>query len=272
VMPSTAAGVATTAAYTASTVIAGAAAGFVGGALVSGTFKGAVKGALLGAVFAYVGDRIATGVRNWQQGRGNVWRLTYNEVDHEYIKEFITDTSIIQIDDLFVNGQAGKLQKAIENGVVQLGKPKEFFLFHNPTHGFIADTVESVLGKLTKTSGISRQLTGLLEQQSQSLTRLTAHSQGSIIGSNALRQVAPNSLSVNTVVNFNGAAVSPGVLSQTASNAGATVGNYQAHFFDAVPNLFGQGTANPFRIIGSFLAFPFLFAGPVLSPHTIYVP
>jgi hypothetical protein len=132
--------------------------------------------------------------------------------------------------------------------------------------------VESTFGKLSKTSSISRQLTGILEQQSQSLTSLTAHSQGGIIVSNALRQVAPNSLSVNTVINFNGAAVSPKVLSQTASSAGATRGIYQAHFFDAVPNLFGQGTYNPFRIIGSFLAFPFMFMGSGLSPHTVYIP
>ena len=271
-MPSTAAGVATSGAYTASAVIGGAVGGFVGGAIVSRSLKGAVRGALIGALFAYVGDRIATGVQNWRQGRGNVWRITYDETTNKFTKEFISDTSIIQIDDLFVNGQAGGLDKSIELGIQQLGKQKEFFLFHNPTHGFIADTVESTLGKLNKTSGLSRQLAGILEQHSQSITSLTAHSQGSIIVSNALRQVTANSLTVNTVVNFNGAAVSPKVLSQTASSAGATKGIYQAHFFDPVPNLFGQGTANPFRIIGSFLAFPFLFMGPELSPHTVYTP
>ena len=132
--------------------------------------------------------------------------------------------------------------------------------------------MESTLGKLTNTSSISRHLTEILKTQSQSLARLTAHSQGAIIASNALAQLTPNSLSVNTVVNFNGAAVSPEVWNQTASNAGATVGTYQAHFFDPVPNLIGQGTANPFRIIGSFLATPFLFLGPRLSPHTVYIP
>ena len=212
-MPSTAAGVATSAAYTASTVIGGAAAGFVGGAIVSGSFKGAVKGALLGALFAYVGDRIATGVQNWRSGEGNVWRIKYDEATYEYTRELISDTSIIQIDDLFVNGQAGKLEKSIALGLQQLGRPREFYLLHNPTHGFIADTVESTLGKLTKTSGISRHLARVLEQQSQSITRLTAHSQGGIIVSNALRQVPPNSLTVNTVVNLNGAAVSPRDLS-----------------------------------------------------------
>ncbi len=271
-MPSTAAGVATASAYTASAVIGGAAAGFVGGAIASGSFKGAVKGALLGAISAYFADRVATGVRDWQQGRSNVWRIKYNEAEHQYTKELITDPSTIQINDMFVNGQAGELTKAIDYGASQLGHPKEFFLFHNPTHGFVADTVESALGKLTKTSSLSRQLAGILEQQSPSLTSLTAHSQGGIIVSNALRQVTPNSLTVNTVVNFNGAAVSPQVLRETASRAGATKGIYQAHFFDAVPNVIGQGTFNPLRIIGSFLATPFLFMGPKLSPHTVYVP
>ena len=117
----------------------------------------------LARVFAYVGDRIATGVQNWRSGRGNVWRIKYDDVTKEITREFISDQSIIQIDDLFVNGQAGKLEKAIDLGIQQLGEPKEFFLFHNPSHGFIADTVESTLGKLTNTSSISRHLAEVLK-------------------------------------------------------------------------------------------------------------
>jgi hypothetical protein len=53
-MPSTAAGVATTSAYVASAAIGGAAAGFVGGAIVSGSLKGAVQGAFAGSIMGGV--------------------------------------------------------------------------------------------------------------------------------------------------------------------------------------------------------------------------
>ena len=49
-MPSTAAGVATSGAYVGSAVIGGAAAGFVGGAIISRSLTGAVKGAFAGAL------------------------------------------------------------------------------------------------------------------------------------------------------------------------------------------------------------------------------
>jgi len=53
-MPSTAAGVASTAAYVGSAAIGGAIAGFVGGAIISGTIKGAVQGAFSGAIMGGV--------------------------------------------------------------------------------------------------------------------------------------------------------------------------------------------------------------------------
>ncbi len=147
---------------------------------------------------------------------------------------------------------------------------KRFFLFHNPTHGFIADTVESTLGRLTNTSSISRQLAEILQQQSQSLTSLTAHSQGGIIVSNALRLVPPNSLTTNTVVNFNGAAVSPETWSQTVSHAGATTGIYQAHFLDTVPNIIGQGTFQSFSYHWIVFGFSVIVHGTkVKSAHNL---
>jgi hypothetical protein len=177
---------------------------------------------------------------------------------------------MVQIDELFVNGQSNQLDRAMKLGYEQLGGPKEFFLFHNPTHGFIADTVESALGKITNTSSISRQLAGILRGQAGSLKNLTAHSQGGIIVSNALRQIPNNSLSVNTVVNFNGAAVGPNIFSRTVLRSGATPGLYGAHAFDAVPNIFGMATYNPLKILGSIFMSPLLFTP--LSQHAVYTP
>jgi hypothetical protein len=269
-MPSTAAGVATSAAYTASAVIGGAAAGLVGGAVVSGNLQGTLKGAFFGAVFAYVGAQVKTGIQNWRNGRGELWHVEIDSLNGKFVPQHISDPTIVQIDKLFVNGQANDLERAMTLGYQQLGKPSEFFLFHNPNHGFIADTVESALGKLTNTSSISGQLAEILERQANNLTNITAHSQGSIIVSNALRQVSNSSLTANTIVNFNGAAVGPNIFSRTVLRAGATQGFYQANPFDFVPNVIGMSTFNPFKILGSIFMSPLLFTP--LSQHSVYIP
>jgi RHS repeat-associated protein len=269
-MPSTAAGVATTAAYTASTVIGAAISGFVGGAILSGNLKGAVKGAISGAVFAYLASQVKLGMQNWRSGRGQVYRVSYDLQSKSLSAQAISDPSSVKIDKLFVNGQSNDLQRAMSLGHFQLGEPAEFYLFHNPTHGFIADTVESTLGKITNTSSLSRQLAGILENQAANLTAVTAHSQGAIIVSNALRQVAEGSLSTSTTINFHGAGVGRRIHSRTTTRAGAAVGNYHANNFDLVPNVIGMATFNPIQIVGSILLAPLLVTS--LSPHTWYHP
>jgi RHS repeat-associated protein len=269
-MPSVALGVASAGAYTASAVVGGAASGFVMGAISGGGVRGAVAGAFLGAAFAYVGEQISTGIRNWRNGRGELWRVEYHGNIDDFLTEHISDPTSVQVDQLFVNGQSNKIDKAVKLGFEQLGRPAEFFVFHNPTHGVIADTVESALGKVFNTSSISRQLSELLSGQAQSLINITAHSQGAIIVSNALRQMAPGTLTTNTVVNFNGAAVGPKIFAKTVQGAGASPGIYQAHTFDAVPNLIGMATWNPIKILGSVLVSPLLLTS--LSPHTFYSP
>lgn len=269
-MPSTAAGVATTAAFTGSFVAGGAAAGFVGGAISAGSFKGALQGALIGAVAAYVGSQIRTGFENWKHGKGELLKVKYDENLEKFIAEGIADPTSVKIDQVFVNGQSTNIERAMELGYQQLGSPSDYFLFHNPPHGLVADTVESALGKLTNTSSISRQLAGILKSQAANLTDITAHSQGGIIVSNALRQLPANSLSANTVVNFNGAAVGPRLFSRVTGNAGATPGIYQARYFDFVPNVLGMATFNPIKILGSAILSPLLFTP--LSQHSVYTP
>jgi hypothetical protein len=61
------------------------------------------------------------------------------------------------------------------------------------------------------------------------------------------------------------------VMIDAARMAGANPGVWKAHFFDAVPNIIGQGTLNPFKLIGSAVASPRLFMGPGISPHSTYL-
>jgi hypothetical protein len=257
-------------------VTGGAISGFVTGAIASGTIKGAVKGAFIGAATGYLVQEFNKGVDAWRTAKGELYEVEVNNILDKRSVERITDTEIIQIDDLFVNGQSNQLKQAVRRGIEQTGLSGEFangkfYLFHNPTNGMIADTTESLLGKITNTSSLSRQLAGLLNQQSQSLVNLTAHSQGSIILTNALRQIGEGALTTSTTIHLNGAAVSESLASRVIEKAGGSL-SYHANFFDAVPNIIGLNTYNPFRIIGSALASPFLLMGPALSPHTMYLP
>ena len=45
-----------------------------------------------------------------------------------------------------------------------------------------------------------------------------------------------------------------------------------SHFFDPVSAIVGLNTVNPFRVAGALLAFPALFMGSEISPHTVYTP
>jgi hypothetical protein len=269
-MPSTAAGVATSAAYSASALIGGAVAGFVGGAIASGSLKIAFQSAALGAAFAYIGSQVRTGIQNWREGRGHFWEVNLgSERGLETFRE-ISEDSAIASQSLFVNGQGTQLQQAIQRGIEQLPGSSDFILFHNPTNGLIADTVESALGKLTNTSSISRQLAAFLKRNPQTFANITAHSQGAIILSNALRQLRENVLTANTAINFNGPAVGRGIHTRASNHAGASIGYYHSNFLDAVPNIIGMGTVNPLRIVLSALVSPLLFTR--FSPHTVYVP
>ena len=52
------------------------------------------------------------------------------------------------------------------------------------------------------------------------------------------------------------------------ANEGGNEKNYIDSRIDAVPNIIGLN-GNPVRMLGSFVALPFLFAGPERSPHTL---
>lgn len=269
-MPSTAAGVATPAAYAASTTIGGAAAGLVAGAIADGTVRGALSGAIIGATFAYAGMQLRAGYQSWKSGRGELWKVRYSGESESFVAREIADLTAAEVDVLFVNGQSNSLRRAIDLAYSHLGEPAEYYVFHNPPHGLIADTLESVLGKIFNESNLSRQLAEILQHEAGSLSIVTGHSQGAIILSNALRHVPASTLRSSTVIHFHGAGVGPRLFERTASRAGAMPGAYRAHPFDAVPNVFGMGTLNPVKWAGSVLMVPLLFTR--YSPHSIYEP
>lgn len=246
--------------------VAGGISGAAGSAMMGGNRNAILKAAVMGAITAYVGNRVRAGKADWsKKGNGKLYEIRVKENVIFGPPRLIVNPYTAQIDYLFVNGQSNKLGYAIQTALKQVKGAKKFFLFHNPTNGAIADTVESALGKLTNTSSISRQLTGILQHNAETLQVITAHSQGVIIISNAFRQLPKGTLSDVVSVNANGAAVGERLLRRTAAMAGIKTVNYIANDFDFVTNVLGMGTANPFKIIGSILLVPLMFTK--YSPH-----
>ncbi|MGI9318559.1 MAG: RHS repeat domain-containing protein, partial [bacterium] len=259
--------------------IGGAAAGFVSVAIQTGGLKGTLKGAIIGAATAYVGHSIRIGYEQWKSGKGELFDLVYANHDTGWEFANITEKTRPSLTRLAVNGQGNSLEYAIERSAERLfgTNPQNYLgesfqLFYNPSHGLIADTIESFLGKLTNTSNLARQLAGYISRNTAVINQINVHSQGAIITTNALRLLENGMLPESVSFNVSGAAVSESLVNRVASRVGITNVVYKARFFDFVPNVLGMTTLNPFRIIGSTLLFPTLFMGPGISQHSIYLP
>lgn len=123
--------------------------------------------------------------------------------------------------------------------------------------------------KVTGTSSLGSQLAGIL-QQAGAISNIVAHSQGSLIVSNAFSALAQNGFRFSTEVGvtYYGSAANILVGRSLAQSVGAqlTISN---HFLDAVGNVVGLNTFNPFRVVGSIIASPAMFMGSI-SPHSVY--
>ena len=98
--------------------------------------------------------------------------------------------------------------------------------------------------------------------------QVVAHSQGGIIVTNALDLLGEQGVILNNLnVTYYGAAVSEYSATSAINSVGAHIAGYYANPFDAVPNIAGFNTINPFKLVGSSLAIPALFMGPNISPH-----
>ncbi len=263
----------------AAAAVGAGAASFVGVVIQTGNVKGALRGAFKSTVLAYVGHQVRVGYKQWKSGKADVYDVIYDESKNKWVPETIAGKTHPELTNLSVNGMKNNLESAANLTAEQLYGidpanyvGKSFQLFHNPTHGLIADSIESLLGKLTNTSSLSRQLAGLLENNPATLLSINAHSQGTIIVSNAMRMLEKGVLPEGVQITFNGAAVSERLMRRVAKGIGLENVNYRARMFDFVSNVIGMTTLNPFKILGSTLLFPTLFMGRKLSQHSVYTP
>ena len=224
-----------------------------------------------GAATAALAHVLGEGVEYWKTDSGTLVEVVVDPKTGERTYSKVDNWSDANIEKLFVNGQSNDLELAVKNGYDQLGNSNRYHVFHNPTHGGAIDTVESALGKQAGASNLAKELANLLVDNASTLQLVAAHSQGAIITSNALKLI-PNSLTAKTRFNFYGPAASEANTRASVASAGGSYGQWKSHKWDFVGNILGHGARNSTQAVGSILAFPLLFMGPSVSPHSTYYP
>jgi RHS repeat-associated protein len=242
-------------------------------AFYGGNGKDVLRAAIIGGITAGLAHEISVGVEDWASDRGELVEVTRDQTSSngKFRLRPLNSLNDASTNKLFTNGIKNTLLEAAQKALEQT-KSSVAILFYNPTSGWIADLTESALMKLTGTSSLGNQLAALL-QNSRGITTIVAHSQGSLIVSNALNVIGKSGFRFEQTITiiYNGPAANGQIAKKLAFNVGANLQTpINSHFFDIVGNVIGGNTANPFKIIGSILAVPTLFMGPNISPHSVY--
>ncbi|MGE0467631.1 MAG: RHS repeat-associated core domain-containing protein [Steroidobacteraceae bacterium] len=233
--------------------------------VMGGKPRDVLRSVAIGAAAAYGGFQIKRGIDDWAHGQGELYDVSRDRLGRLVIESVDTPSS----KTVFVNGMKNDLQTAAVKALKQTGESSAT-LFYNPSHGFIADLTESFLMKITGTSSLGNQLAGVLQNYS-GLTAIVAHSQGSLIVSNALGVLAQSGFRFASQVSitYYGSAANVIVGRGLAQSVGANL-NVVNHALDAVGNIVGFNTLNPIKFVGSILASPTMFMGSAVSPHSVY--
>ncbi len=173
---------------------------------------------------------------------------------------------------VFVNGMNNDLTDAVKNGGLRAGPGKDFYLAHNPTNGALKDLLECGLDKLAGQSDISRSTANIFAKFNPSETTIMAHSQGTMIATNALNILAKGQNVAGFTMLSWGAAQNEIGAHFALDTRGINVGRFVNHPFDPVANLIGQNAftkPNLYRFLGSTLAFPLVFQNTEISPHSL---
>ncbi|MGC4013390.1 MAG: FG-GAP-like repeat-containing protein [Luteolibacter sp.] len=173
---------------------------------------------------------------------------------------------------IFENGMLNDLEKAIENGKLRVGPGKDFYLSFNPTNGPLPDLLECSLDRFAGQSDITRSTVDIYAKFKPASTVITAHSQGTMIATNALRILAQRQSIAGFRVYSWGAAQNELVAHLVLEPHGVYVGSYVNHPADPVANIVGLNALtkpNPYRMVSSLIAFPLVTQGPEWSPHSL---
>lgn len=221
-----------------------------------------------GAVSSAFSFAVTQAYGEWKNDTGTLYEVNEDAKGNLKYKKIANPDEAV-IENLFINGQSNDIELAVANGHTQLGGASRFHVYYNPTHGGLSDTLESLFGKLLGPSNVAKNLSGVLAGNAGSLKMVAAHSQGTIILSNAL-ELIPNTLTQNTTISFFGPAASKAWTQDAVTGAGASYGQWKSHNLDFVGNVIGGGANNFGHWLGNVIAFPLLFTDH--SQHSTYYP
>lgn len=182
---------------------------------------------------AFTGWNVGVGIKDWAAAESKYYQISRNG----------NMTSGVPISKSDIVSQYGKSgAKTFTNGVgMDIHEAMNMaanqgadILHYNPTHGMIADMVESTLGVLTHTDSLGRDLGGLMTQVRLDMV---GYSQGTIIGSNAM-----------IYAGLKGGAVSGSTFAPFGKAVGMGRFAYSSHMA-GVNMLYGSGKTSPFDVI-----------------------
>ncbi|EKD25836.1 MAG: hypothetical protein ACD_79C01475G0002 [uncultured bacterium] len=196
----------------------------------------------------------------------------------------ISDERLKTIKNLYLNGVSNDVESASTLGTYHTNSPKgdtistnPFLLLHNPTHGFVADAVETILDLFGGPSSTAKASANLFYQMYNTGRdyELIFHSQGAAIGTNGLqelyRQYGINNWS-NMKAEYHGAPVNKIHARHVVEDVvGGSLDRFDVHPYDATGNVLGLNSPDPLKITGSVVFSPALFTNyRFFSPHTLY--
>ncbi len=180
---------------------------------------------------------------------------------------------------IWLNGQSNDLdnsKKLARESHVLNGKDGSYILIHNRTSGAIADTIQSIFGKFTNGTKVSEQVSILLQDRANRdvQTYFTVHSQGAVMGTNALFRLNANGVNWSKLtMRYHGSASNKWVAQAAVNSVGANWGGMNNHYADAVGELIGLN-GNPLTMAYSLLVSPTLVISAdtwlIGSSHTHY--
>ncbi|MES2664422.1 MAG: RHS repeat-associated core domain-containing protein, partial [Pseudomonadota bacterium] len=209
-----------------------------------------------------------------------IYRAVTPHINQEVELYDITNKKPIKLDPTTINNESAVIFASGQNNSLEYaaGLAKTYtnnqatHLIYNPTVSGFADTVESVLEKLTGRGPGSESFANNLKGFNLKNSTLYVHSQAGITSRNALMLLHTQGVDVAGLkVSMHGAAVNKISTQILFNRMDVNMIGFNAHALDAVPNILGYNALtipNPYRLVGSILASPLLFKGGEWSPHT----
>jgi hypothetical protein len=207
---------------------------------------------------------------------GSATLIQVNVGDNDLVERLDTLRTVPRMTSLAINGIGQSPEVAAQAMAYQIrasdNSIRSFTMLYVPTNGFWSDIAGAAADKLGITTDIAKQAARIfaIVQADGTTVQINAFSRGGPITAQAVNYhlATGGGMLSNIRVECNGCANNKWVSAQIFERAGITA-NYNVNTFDIVGNVVGlNGFSNPFRVIGSILALPFVLWAPgPLNPH-----